>query len=220
MVLNQANNVTCNEVTKCCKFRWRVNNGKLAVVGMYSSLEICFTKIIRRFLLHPAESSQNTCDFWEIRKYCPKFYNGRLWENFFFSFWSVWDKLVIVPSFWWYIILSHSNEIRTTWRYSNKYVYLKFFTSVTFAQNKIIKISPRSSDLITMRKNNIPPKTWYNYQFVPDTSKTEKKNFLIDAHYKTLGSIFWHLKKWKYFLNFPQGVWIRQAYWILYFTPF
>ena len=154
---------------------------------------------------HPAESSQNTCDFWEIRKYCPKFYNGRLWENFFFSFWSVWDKLVIVPSFWWYIILSHSNEIRTTWRYSNKYVYLKFFTSVTFAQNKIIKISPRSSDLITMRKNNIPPKTWYNYQFVPDTSKTEKKNFLIDAHYKTLGSIFWHLKKWKYFLNFPQG---------------
>ena len=86
----------------------------------------------------------------------------------------------------------------------NMYIW-SFFTSVTFAQNKIIKISPRSSDLITMRKNNIPPKTWYNYQFVPDTSKTEKKNFLIDAHYKTLGSIFWHVKKWKYFLNFPQG---------------
>ena len=35
-----------------------------------------------------------------------------------------------------------------------------------------------------MRKHNISQKNWYNYQFVPDTSKTKKK-VLIDAHYKT-----------------------------------
>ena len=29
-------------------------------------------------LYHPAESSDNTCDVGEIRKYCPNFYNGRL----------------------------------------------------------------------------------------------------------------------------------------------
>ena len=129
------------------------------------------------FLTHPAESSENTSIFWDVRKYCSKFYNGRLWENFFFSFWSVWDKLVIVPSFWWYIILSHSNEIRTTWRYFNYFILGKSYWCKKLQIYIFIGISPRSSDLITMRKNNIPPKTWYNYQFVPDTSKTEKKNF-------------------------------------------
>ena len=41
------------------------------------------------------------------------------------------------------------------------------------------------------------------------SSRNWKKNYkkiLIDNHYKTLGRIFWHPKKWKYFLSFPQGV--------------
>ena len=40
-----------------------------------------------------------------------------------------------------------------------------------------IEISPHRSDLFTIRKNNIPQKGWYNYVFVPDTSKTKKQNF-------------------------------------------
>ena len=109
-------------------------------------------------------------------------------RKFVFSFWSVWYKLVIVPSFLWYIILPHSNEIRPAWRYFNKYVYLKILISVTFLQNKIIKISPCRSDLLHIRNQYLQLNIWYNYQFVPDTSKTMKK-ILIDAHYK-LGQYF------------------------------
>ena len=36
--------------------------------------------------------------------------------------------------------------------------------------------------------------------------KKLKKKFLIDFHVKTLECIFWHYRIWKYFLNFPQGV--------------
>ena len=39
--------------------------------------------------------------------------------------------------------------------------------------------------------------------------KNLKKIFLIDAHYKTLVRIFCLPKKWKYFLNFTQGVQVR-----------
>ena len=69
-----------------------------------------------------------------------KFYYRHLCENFFFSFWSFWDKLVIVPNIWLQILISDTKEIWPTWRYFNKYVYLKLFISVTFPQNKIIKI--------------------------------------------------------------------------------
>ena len=131
---------------------------------MYSNVTLRKVQKILPFF----EMSENTAQ---------SFIMGVYEKIFFFSFWSVWDKLVIVPSFWWYIILSHSNEIRTTWRYFNYFILGKSYWCKKLQIYIFIGISPRSSDLITMRKNNIPPKTWYNYQFVPDTSKTEKKNF-------------------------------------------
>ena len=111
------------------------------------------------------------------QKILPKFYKGDLWEFFFLLFLSVWDKLVIVPSFLWYIILSYSNEIRPMWRYFNidLHVYLKFLISGTFPQNKIIKISPCRSDLLSIRNEYLQSNIWYNYQFVPDTLKIKNK---------------------------------------------
>ena len=49
---------------------------------------------------HPVDTSVDTCNFLEIRKYCPKFYNGSLWE-FFFSIYIVSKKnLLIVQTLW------------------------------------------------------------------------------------------------------------------------
>ena len=48
---------------------------------------------------HPAETPTNTYYFWDIRKYVPKFYNGRLWEFFFLSF-KCPVKIFIVKTFW------------------------------------------------------------------------------------------------------------------------
>ena len=39
-----------------------------------------------------------------------------LWENFF-SFSSVWKKLLLASTTWWYTIIFDSKEIRPTWRY-------------------------------------------------------------------------------------------------------
>ena len=53
------------------------------------------------------------------QKILPKFYNGHLWEHFFFSFWSVQNKILLVPNIWYQILISNANEIRPTWRYFN-----------------------------------------------------------------------------------------------------
>ena len=57
-----------------------------------------------------------------------------VYENFFFSFWSFWDKLVIVPNIWLQILISDTKEIRPTWRYFNyfikfKYTYYRVFSA-------------------------------------------------------------------------------------------
>ena len=70
------------------------------------------------------------------------------------------------------------------WKYFNKYVYLKLFISVNFPKNKIIKISPHRSDLLSIRKQ------YCNEIFGTNTSWSQKlpklkKKLLIDTHYKT-----------------------------------
>ena len=35
--------------------------------------------------------------------------------------------------------------------------------------------------------------------------KNKKREILIDSHCKKLGSIFWYIKLYKYFLMYPQG---------------
>ena len=75
------------------------------------------------------------------------------------------------------------------------------------------------SDLLCIRNQYLQSNIWYNYQFVPETSKT-KKNCLKEAHYKTWTVFSDVTKKWQYFLFFTQGAYVAlmpQIYFLNFF---
>ena len=75
-------------------------------------------------LLNLCKVQKNSCHFEYIRHFRLNFCNGHQWEIFSSS--GVWNKTLLAPTIWWYMIISVSIEIWLTRRYFNIYVYLKF----------------------------------------------------------------------------------------------